>query len=196
MNEKLLRTFISVTLPKSIVTLSKMLQTTVISRKNNIKWVSPGNIHLTLKFIGPTSVETANTINEILQKLVVDFEVINLEIKTTGCFPNNKQPRVLWLGVDGELDKLKNLLNNIDNELAKIGITFDTKKDYLPHITLGRIKYPPNSAPNIANFLNTSFTPLKFNVNRIRLIGSELFPNGPIYSILGTHIIPKKYQIG
>jgi len=191
MNKKLLRTFISVTLPKDIVALSKMLQTTVTPHKNNIKWVSAGNIHLTLKFIGPTSAETAKTINEILQKLVVDFEVINLRINTTGCFPHPKQPRVLWLGIDGELDKLKNLINKINYELEKIGITFDAKKEYLPHITLGRIKYPPNSPPNITNFLNANFTPLKFDVNRIRLIGSELFPNGPIYSILGTHIFQK-----
>src|SRR5210317_37654 len=98
MNERLLRTFISVTLPKEIVSLSKMLQTTIISKKDNVKWSNPGNIHLTLKFLGHTPPKATDEINRILEKTVEKYSNIYLEIKGTGCFPQPERPRVLWLG--------------------------------------------------------------------------------------------------
>ena len=72
MSERLLRTFISVTLPKKIVSLSEMLQTTVVSKKDNLKWVNPGNIHLTLKFLGNTPFEASDEINDVLKKMVIN----------------------------------------------------------------------------------------------------------------------------
>ena len=188
MSERLLRTFISVTLPKKIVSLSEMLQTTVISKKDNIKWVNPGNIHLTLKFLGHTPFEAANEINEALEKMVVNHSGMELNINETGCFPKIERPRVLWLGVGGQVSQLQGFVADLNNKLEKLGFPLD-ENEYIPHITLARIKYPPKDTPDISNFINTSYEPIKFNINRIRFISSELFPNGPIYSILGTHFL-------
>ena len=87
MSERLLRTFISVTLPKKIVSVSKMMQTTVVSKKDNIKWVSPGNIHMTLKFLGHTPFDATDEINDVLKDLVVNHTGMELSINGTGCFP-------------------------------------------------------------------------------------------------------------
>jgi len=188
MSERLIRTFISVTLPKKIVSLSEMLQTTVISKKANIKWVYPGNIHLTLKFLGHTPFEAADEINEALEKMVVNHSGMELNINETGCFPKIERPRVLWLGVGGQVSQLQDFVADLNNKLEKLGFPLD-ENEYIPHITLARIKYPPKDTPDISNFINTSYEPIKFNINRIRFMSSELFPNGPIYSILGTHFL-------
>lgn len=188
MSEKLLRTFISVTLPKKIVSVSNMLKTTVNSKKDNVKWVNPGGIHLTLKFLGHTPLEAIDAINEALKDLVVKHSAIEFVITGTGCFPNIERPRVLWLGVDGNIMQLQIFVGEINKELEKLGFPVD-EKEYIPHITVARIKYPPKDTPDIANFINTSYEPLDFNINRIRFMSSELFPNGPIYSILGTHFL-------
>ena len=190
MSDRLLRTFISVTLPKKIVSVSDMLKTTVITKKENVKWVSAGNIHLTLKFLGNTRIEVTDEVNEVLEKIVVKHSSMELSISGTGCFPNIERPRVLWLGVDGETNKLQEFVTDLDKNLEKLGFLID-KNDYTAHITLARIKYPPKDIPEINNFINTSYEPIKFNVNRIRYMSSELFPNGPIYSILGTHFLGK-----
>ena len=190
MSERLLRTFISVTLPKKIVSVSNMLKTTIISKKDNVKWVNPGNIHLTLKFLGHTPLEAADEINETLKSLVIRHSGMELVINGTGCFPKIERPRVLWLGVEGNISLLQNFVGDINNSLEKLGFPLD-ENEYIPHITLARIKYPPKDTPDIANYINTSYEPLKFNINRIRFMSSELFPNGPIYSILGTHFLGK-----
>ena len=188
MSERLLRTFISVTLPKKIVSTSKMLQTTVISKKDNIKWVNPGNIHLTLKFMGQTLLEATDEINEVLEKMVVNYSGMECTIDGTGCFPNVERPRVLWLGVKGQISQLQDFVADLNKKLEKLGFPLD-ENEHIPHITLARIKYPPKDTPDISNFINTSYEPIKFNINRIRFMSSELFPNGPIYSILGTHFL-------
>ena len=188
MSEKLLRTFISVTLPKEIVNLSRMLQTTVSSKKDNVKWVNPGNIHLTLKFLGHTPPNAIDKLNEVLSKIVSNYENIKLVVSGTGCFPVPERPRILWLGVDGQLKQLQNMVQNINIELEKDGFLIEDN-EYIPHITLARIKYPPKETPDITDYLNTSFEPIKFNISRIRFMSSELYPNGPIYSILGTHFL-------
>ncbi|MEE9572880.1 MAG: RNA 2',3'-cyclic phosphodiesterase [Candidatus Neomarinimicrobiota bacterium] len=188
MSERLLRTFISVTLPKKIVSVSNMLKTTVNSKKDNVKWVNPGNIHLTLKFLGDTPFDTVDEINKTLKDLVTSHSALELVINETGCFPKIERPRVLWLGVDGEITQLQDFVSDLNVKLEKLGFPLDENK-YIPHITLARIKYPPKNTPDITNFIYTSYEPLKFNINRIRFMSSELFPNGPIYSILGTHFL-------
>ena len=188
MSERLLRTFISVTLPKKIVSLSEMLQTTVISKKDNLKWGNPGNIHLTLKFLGNTPFEAADEINEVLKEMVVSYDGMELNINGTGCFPKIERPRVLWLGVGGEVGQLQEFVRDLNKKMEKLGFPLDENK-FIPHITLARIKYPPKDTPDVSIYINTSYEPIKFNINRIRFMSSELFPNGPIYSILGTHFL-------
>ena len=188
MSERLLRTFISVTLPKKIISVSEMLQTTIIHKKDNIKWVNPGNIHLTLKFLGHTPFEAANEINKVLKDLVINHSRMEFNINGTGCFPKIERPRVLWLGVDGNIGQLQDFVADINIKLEKLGFPLD-EDEFIPHITLARIKYPPKDTPDITNFINTSYDPIKFSINRIRFMSSELFPNGPIYSILGTHFL-------
>jgi len=188
MSERLLRTFISVTLPKNIVSVSNMLQTTVISKKDNIKWVNPGNIHLTLKFLGHTQFEAADEINKVLKDLVINHSGMELNITGTGCFPKIERPRVLWLGIDGNIGQLQDFVADINIKLEKLGFPLVEEK-FIPHITLARIKYPPKDTPDITNFINSSYDPIKFSINRIRFMSSELFPDGPIYSILGTHFL-------
>ncbi len=188
MSERLLRTFISVTLPKGIVSLSNMLKTTIKTTKDNVNWVNPGNIHLTLKFLGQTPYEATDEINKVLKEAVVSHSVMELEIKGTGCFPKIESPRLLWLGVERNIGQLQNFVADLNIKLEKLGLPID-EKEYTPHITLARIKYPPKDTPDITNFMNTSYEPIKFNINRIRFMSSELFSNGPIYSILGTHYL-------
>ena len=70
MSEKLIRTFISVSVPKEIVIIKEMLKSTLDSKGARIRWVRDGNMHLTLKFIGSTTEEYVDSINNKLATLV------------------------------------------------------------------------------------------------------------------------------
>ena len=78
MSEQLLRTYISVTVPKELLSLQEMLKTTIVFKEKNLKWVKSGQIHLTLKFIGYTPPDLIDKINNILSEVVKRHEWIGL----------------------------------------------------------------------------------------------------------------------
>lgn len=191
MSERLLRTFISITLPKEVVMVQKMLKTTIVGKNENLKWVNPGGIHLTLKFLGATPPNAIDDISRVLEKVVEKHNGMEFAITGTGCFPSPDRPRVLWLGVDGDITQLQSFVNDIDKKLESLGFPIE-EKEFKPHITIARVSYPPKSTPDITQFLNVGYEPISFNINRIRLMSSELLPEGAVHSILGTYFLKAK----
>lgn len=165
-----------------------MLRTTVSGRGVKINWVRSGNIHLTLKFLGHTPPESIAPVKAILDTISARYEALELSIRGTGCFPVPQRPRVLWLGMEGDLEPLKGLVAEINRELGPLGFPVD-EKDYHPHITLARIRYPQKRTPDISAFLKSSYETVPLTVTRLQFISSELFPKGPVYTILGTHFL-------
>ena len=188
MSERLLRTFISVTVPKEIISLREMLRTTVNFQKKNLRWIKIGQIHLTLKFLGFAPEETIDDLNSVIASVVSRYQKIDLTVKGTGCFPVPTRPRVLWLGIEGESEKLIQFVTDLNTELEQHGFPAEPQQ-YTPHITLARIKYPPKHTPDIESFLQTTYDPINMMINRVQFLRSELFPDGSVYSILGTHFL-------
>ena len=188
MSERLLRTFISVTVPNEIIPLRDMLKTTVKHQKKNLRWVITGQIHLTLKFLGFAPPDLIDELNSIIAKVISRYTKIDLTITGTGCFPVPTRPRVLWLGMTGQTATLTSLVSDLNTALEPLGFPAEEQK-VVPHITLARIKYPPKHTPDISAFLQTTYDPILMTVSRVQFTRSELFPDGPVYSILGTHFL-------
>lgn len=186
MSERLIRTFVSVSVPKEIVNIQSMLKSTVEPKGVKVRWVMNGKMHLTLKFIGNTTHGSIDNLNEALFNVVKSAKVINLSISGTGAFPVKGRPNVLWLGIKGDIDELKQLTVNINNSLEPLGFITE-KRDFLPHVTIARIKSNQKKIPNISNYLNTTFTELPMKIVKISLVQSESFSKGTFYTILGTH---------
>ena len=188
MSERLIRTFISVTVPNEIIPLRDMLKTTVKSPKKNVRWVRTGQIHLTLKFLGFAPPDIIDELNSTIAKTISQYSRIDLTVKGTGCFPVPTRPRVLWLGMTGQTATLTTLVSDLNTALEPLGFPAEEQK-IAPHITLARINYPPKHTPDISAFLQTTFEPILMTVSRVQFMRSELFPDGPVYSILGTHFL-------
>lgn len=188
MNERLLRTFIAVSVPRQVIKVRDMLATTIEDKKGRIRWVKNGQIHLTLKFLGHTPPDQVGRIKNTINQVVNKHVGMQYSISGTGCFPVPERPRVLWLGIEGDYAPLQALVTDLDRALEPLGFPVE-EKEFIPHITIARIKYPPKRTPEITRFLNTTYEALTMHVNRVLFMSSELFPNGPIYSILGTHFL-------
>ena len=186
MIERLIRTFVSVSVPKEIVNIQSMLKSTVEPKGVKVRWVTNGKMHLTLKFLGNTTEGSIDNLNDALFNAVKSTKVINLSISGTGAFPVKGRPNVLWLGIKGDIDELKQLTVNINNSLEPLGFVTE-KRDFLPHVTIARIKSNQKKIPNISNYLNTTFTELPMKIVKISLMQSESFSKGTFYTILGTH---------
>lgn len=193
MSERLIRTFVSVSVPKEIVNIQSMLKSTVEPKGVKVRWVMNGKMHLTLKFLGNTTQGSIDNLNEALFNAVKSAKVINLSISGTGAFPVKGRPNVLWLGIKGDIDELKQLTVNINNSLEPLGFITE-KRDFLPHVTIARIKSNQKKIPNISNYLNTTFTELPMKIVKISLMQSESFSKGTFYTILGTHFFRTKLE--
>ena len=193
MSERLIRTFVSVSVPKEIVNIQSMLKSTIEPKGVKVRWVMNGKMHLTLKFLGNTTQGSIDNLNEALFNVVKSAKVINLSISGTGAFPVKGRPNVLWLGIKGDIDELKQLTVNINNSLEPLGFITE-KRDFLPHVTIARIKSNQKKIPNISNYLNTTFTELPMKIVKISLMQSESFSKGTFYTILGTHFFRTKLE--
>lgn len=188
MSKRLLRTFLSVPVPDEIMGLQKILKSTINEKEGRIRWVKDGNIHLTLKFIGDTPEDDVKKINSTIVHIIENTPTMDFMINGSGCFPKKERPRVLWLGMDGDLNPLQKLVSDINNALDPLGYPKE-EKVFIPHLTLARIKYPQKTTPDISEYLNYDYQSVKFSVNKIHLMSSELFYKGSVYTILGTHFL-------
>ena len=185
MNEKLIRTFLCFPVPGEVRSKKNMLYSTLEGSPAQINWVKNDYLHLTLKFIGYTTESYIPKIIDTLKKITINYKPFQLVINSTGCFPKKERPRTLFLGVEGRLNILMDLVQNIENELEKIDIPKD-QNDFFPHITLARIKYPQTHTPDIDLFLKSSYDPIDLSLDRVQFFASELRPSGAIYTLLKT----------
>ncbi len=136
------------------------------------------NIHITIKFLGDTETEKLANLNELLAQELQNFGSFKLRIHGYGYFGSRNFPRVIWLGLDGEVEKLGKLAMTVEKEAEKIGAK---KERFSPHITIGRVKSPDNSNYLISKLEECRAPDEEFLVDRIYIKESVLRPDGPIY---------------
>ena len=185
MTEKLLRTFLAVPVPRDVSSKKNMLYSTLENVDGDINWVKNAQLHLTMKFLGHTPESAINDVIDHIEKITPNMNPFDLKIEETGCFPVPTRPRILWLGLKGNLDLLKSMVESIENVLEPLGFPKESR-DILPHITLARIKYPQKHTPNVDPFLKSSYDPIDFPVDRMQFFSSELLPSGAVHTILKT----------
>ena len=139
-------------------------------------------IHFTLQFLGEISENKTEDVKKALG--TVSFSKFDLTIIGSGAFPNTRNPKVVWLGVDKDgKERMSRLANDVNEILGAIDLK--NEKPFKPHLTVFRIK---NRIGDITEELLKS-KDTKFGtqvVSQIVLKKSDLSPNGPEYTNLGT----------
>ena len=183
MFEKISRTFISIPVPNEVQTKKNMLYTTLERCPSKINWVKNKQLHITVKYLGNTPETAYSKIIDSLSDITKSINPFEVFIKGTGCFPSFKRPKVLWMGVNGDLDSLSNLFLKVEKTLEPLGFSIDNQ-EYVPHITIAKIKYPQKYTPDISEFSNSYYDPIVFNVDRVQFLSSELLSSGAVHSLL------------
>ena len=149
-----------------------------------INWVRPENLHLTLKFLGETSFDKRTEVILLLKKIVEEQNSFSICMNRTGIFGSRYNPRVLWLGSEKKSDQLMQLTQNIIKSFEALGYPSD-RQNFVPHLTLARIK-----RLNDKHFFQKTVqeiqqkTYLQQKVGSIILYESILHKEGPIYKII------------
>ena len=188
MNNQQIRSFIAIELPEEVKTGLNRLQAELkLPQHTFVKWVAPEGIHLTLKFLGNISPQKVAEIINVMEQASQGISPFQLQITEVGAFPNMRQPRVLWLGIKGELDKLIAWQKRIDNGLIPLGFAKETRP-FTPHLTLARLRegVSPEDRRDFGELVMKTPVEVNFkvNVNSLSLMKSQLLPGGAVYSRL------------
>jgi len=180
-----IRSFLAFELPPQIRYVLTGLFEKVKKTPLDVRWVRPEGIHLTVVFMGNVREEDLPLIGERVGEVCSRFGPFTLALKGLGCFPNNRNPRVLWIGMEGTLDRLSRFRDEVQEGLLPFGIK-EEKRDFRPHLTLGRFRKPLKRSGELESLLSDhrGLTSPACSLNELVLFKSDLKPGGAVYSKL------------
>ncbi len=180
----IIRTFIGFELPEKIRSFISSIQEDLKSNGFDARWVQPTKIHLTLKFLGNINEDDTQKVGAAIFKSAADYAPISLAAKGIGAFPGINRPRVLWIGIKGQIDMLIQLQRSLDDKLEKIGFSKENRP-FKGHLTLARVKGRINQAKlinAIKKYGELESEP--FIADNIILFKSDLKSTGAVYTKL------------
>ena len=158
---------------------------------NQVRWIRPETVHLTLKFLGDVPASRTASILSAMDQAAREFDggLFRIGLAGLGMFQSRGRARVIWGGVQGATEKLEKLHDYLDAALENAGFTPD-QPPYRPHLTLGR---PRNhrvglEASTLAAVLEgwEPPAPAEWTVDGMHLIHSILGQGPPRYVNLGS----------
>jgi RNA 2',3'-cyclic 3'-phosphodiesterase len=169
----MLRLFVGIVFPPEL----KLRLSLMCSGVPGAKWVDPGNLHLTLRFIGEIGEDLAGDVDDALVRLRA--RRFSLQLAGTGVFGGGDRPRNLWVGVERSTG-LSGLRDKIEHALVRAGLPPEQRK-FAPHVTLARLQRPPPD--RLGEYLAThaGFRAEPFEVEAFSLIASFPTKAGSVY---------------
>jgi RNA 2',3'-cyclic 3'-phosphodiesterase len=178
-----MRTFIAIPLPDACRMMLARMQQNLQRYRAEVRWVAIPSIHLTLKFLGEADTAIIPQLAEALESLSNTQRRFELKLQGLGCFPNPRNPRVIWCGVAGEIERLSALQQKVEIACGALGFAPEDR-EFHPHLTLGRVNGKRNLQPILDYIKIGSDLECSFQANHFNIYRSILKPQGAEYSVL------------
>lgn len=172
-----MRTFIAIELPEKIKEEISRFEKD-LEKIIPLRLVAPKNLHLTLFFLGDIAESRISEVAEAVRAGARGIKSFYLFLGKPEFFPQKGRVHGLWLKVDGQLEVLNKLYQQIAQELEKRNFEFD-KKPFSAHITIGRARKGIKRTKGITSIKGITG---KFEVKSVSVFTSQLTPEGPIYA--------------
>ncbi len=178
-----MRIFVAIDLDPGLKAAVAEFIRTLRRREAAVKWIDPEGMHLTLKFLGETALDVVPAVEEEIRRAASLSRPFPLVLEGTGCFPSERRPRVLWIGIQDH-PELSKLQSSLEEGLARIGFPSE-KRPFHAHLTIGRIKRPAG-LDRVVSILNkaqqTRFG--EMTAEKVTLFQSTLRPEGAQYTVV------------
>lgn len=181
-----MRCFVAIEVPDDVRAALGGAQTRLreASPRADVRWSDPAKLHLTMRFLGEVTLETAAAVGVAVEAVAARHAPLRLEASGLGAFPGPGRPRVLWAGIGGDLRGLGLLAAEVERALVPLGFPLEARP-FRPHLTLARVRSPRGVAAVIAAF--GAVGPGSFGAwtaDALTLFRSHLHPTGSIYEPL------------
>jgi len=189
--ERGLRLFVACELPPAVRDALGRLQDELKARgAGRLRWVSPEGIHLTLKFLGEVPAARREAVEAALAGAVVSPFALDVRLGSLGGFGGRQRLRVIWVGLEGDVEGLAELAALIEEALGPLGFPREGRP-FAPHLTLARV---PDDAgiqerSRLADLLEAFPSPSlpSMTLTAVNLMQSFLQPTGARYQCLAVY---------
>lgn len=179
-----MRIFVAINIPENIKNNIVSVQEDLKKSNANVKWVEKNNCHITLKFLGEIEEKIMPEIISEIKSEIKEFNSFDASFYGLGMFPNVNSPKIVWLGIKQGENNLKLLAQKIENACLRLNFPKE-KREFSAHLTLGRVKSYKNISmlvKKITLYSNIEYKP--FKINKVDVMQSFLYPDGPQYKCL------------
>ena len=182
-----IRAFIAVPLEPELAAEINKVQQRLNSPGGAVRWISPEQLHLTLQFLGNVTADRLDELTAALRRACARTAPFQLALEGAGCFPNTKSPRVVWIGIQGDLEPFRKLQEQIAQETKNFGDR-GAERAFQPHLTIGRVKTSGLEGRKAGQVIECASVPKlgEWTVHQVLLVQSELTPGGARYTTLAA----------
>ncbi len=143
-------------------------------------------MHLTVRFLGEVDEELLGPLEDALTGEVPPVDV-SLKLGAGGTFGSPPRTSVVWIGVGGDLEGLRDLAQRIERAVGSAGLPSE-ERDFHPHLTVARVRRQARPAQRraIARAVEAlpAPAPHPFRARERALVRSQLGRSGPRYEVL------------
>jgi 2'-5' RNA ligase len=147
----------------------------------NYRWVDTLQAHLTLAFLGEQPESCLADLEAIGSAAAAISAPATLRLGEAGSFGPRSAPRVLWIGLAGDLPKLLKLHGALAHGLRQAGFPVEDRP-FSPHITLARRR--ERAAAGKPVWPPRHIDERTFPLEKLTLFQSKLSPRGATYIAL------------
>jgi 2'-5' RNA ligase len=182
-----IRSFLAFELPREIKRIVSDVSLEMKRFPLDVRWTKVENIHLTIVFLGNIHTDQLGPMGEAVKRVCQSYEPFNISLNGAGAFGNRRNPRVLWVGLKGDLERMSPFRDVLQEHLGPFGIK-EEKRRFKPHLTLGRFRKGGARGASLNDLLSPyqDLTSPVCAIEELALFKSDLKPGGPIYTKLNT----------
>ena len=149
----------------------------------NVRWVRTENIHLTVVFLGNVEESLVPRVEEVACLVCSRSHPFDISLHSLGFFGNIRSPRVLWIGMNGDVKGMSGLRDELQKGLVPFGVEEETRP-FRPHLTLGRFKKEAGSIKHLKGLIEQyrDLTSPAAVMKELTLFRSDLRRDGAVYT--------------
>jgi 2'-5' RNA ligase len=147
------------------------------------RWVTPENMHVTLRFIGEVQPADAEDLDEMLAGVTAPG--FDLHLQGVGTFGQGAKARAVWVGITPS-PELTFLQAKVESAVVRAGQPAEGRK-FTPHVTLARFNHA--DAHRLQTFVegNSLFRAGPWTVGHFTLFESRMGKGGSVYVPLADY---------
>ena len=182
-----IRSFLAFELPHEIKAIVADVSRDMGKFPLDVRWVRPGNIHLTLIFMGNVPSDHLAPLGKTIGDVCRRFGPFDISLRGVGIFGNRKNPRVIWTRLEGDTGRISLLRDTLQKSLMPFGIK-EEMRPFKPHLTLGRFRKGARHTTYLDELLSEfeDLTSPACNLGELVLFKSDLRAAGPVYTRLDS----------